>query len=120
LAAATALALTWLPPLPERVKRTLRPGEGPRLLPVEPAVSPVMLRWRWEGGARPWTAVLFDPQFAEVARLGPTAAGADSVAVPADVLRGLDPAGGYSWLVESADAAPRLRSRLAPLPLPGR
>ncbi|MEZ5964515.1 MAG: hypothetical protein R3F56_11765 [Planctomycetota bacterium] len=118
---AVAQALTWTPPLPERAVRAMRPREGPRLLePAEGGVVGERLSWLWGGAPRPWHVVILDAEYAELARLGPTEAGARSVPFPAALAERLASGPSAYWYVESADRQPRVRSRLSAFVAPAR
>jgi hypothetical protein len=64
--------------------------------------------------------IVVDHQIAEVARHGPTRAGERSVTLSVDLVGRLAAGVEYHWYVESADAGPKVRSRLEPLVAPPR
>lgn len=116
---AATLARNWQPPVPDHVVRAVRPGEGPRLREYGGRPED-RLTWEWDGRHRPWYVVVLDPQFAEIARLGPTAVDATALTMPADVVQRLAIGSTYHWFVESADAGPKVRSRLGAFGVPPR
>jgi hypothetical protein len=76
--------------------------------------------WTWPHAARAWQVRLFDAEFAEVACLGPTAAGATSLPVPDAVRQILRPGATYHWVVESEGGGELRRSEVAAFTLAAR
>lgn len=121
LLAASATAVRWRPPVPERVLRTMRPREGPRLLqPPAGELVAGRVEWQWDGPPRRWSVVILDVELAEIGRVGPTDAGASSAPLAGALAQRLLPGATYYWYVESTDAAPPLRSRVSPFLTPAR
>ncbi len=120
LVGAVFLAMQWMPNGPRRSSAP-RPRQGPVTTEPQGEVGDVTrFAWQWPGAERAFEVQVLDAEFAEVARLGPTDAGATSLSMPVDLRQRLLPGGVYHWVVESLADGELVRSRVASFCLPPR